>query len=184
MALTGSIWLKYFVMKDILLLPACESVGKRLHSQTGVPHRILVVEDNSDIRHINAEALRRSGYRVDTAEDVEAGWEALYPVTNSPDHYRLLITDHNMPCLSGLDLISRLRNVRMDLPVIIATWFITEDDLLKQPWLGTATVLMKPYRIDELLDAASDVLHASSVERDPLMQSPNKINHYCPVLNR
>jgi len=54
----------------------------------------------SCLRHINAGMLEEAGYKVDTAEDGQAAWEAL-----CRNHYDLLITDNFMPRLSGLDLI-------------------------------------------------------------------------------
>src|ERR1017187_5344654 len=70
-------------------------------SHEGRPtHRILVVDDEPDIRRLNAEVLKSSGYEVDTAEDGKAGWQALQAVSHAPDSYDLLITDHNMPGLS------------------------------------------------------------------------------------
>ena len=60
-------------------------------------------------------------YQVDTAADGEEGWKALHAVSHAPDSYDLLITDHDMPGLSGLDLVKRLRAVHIALPVILAT---------------------------------------------------------------
>ena len=76
--------------------------------------RILVVDDANYIRQLMASFLTRFGYQVDTAEDGVAGWKAL-----QANHYDLLLTDNNMPRLSGIDLIKRLRFARMNLPVIL-----------------------------------------------------------------
>jgi DNA-binding response OmpR family regulator len=148
-------------MKDNFSLSAGESASKRLHPETNLPYRVLVVEDNIDIRRINAEVLQRAGYCVDTAEDGEAGWKALHAVTNTPECYHLLITDCNMPRLSGLDLIKRLRAAHIELPVIMATATLPEDEFLSQTRLKPDALLLKPYTISELLDAASEVLHAT-----------------------
>src|SRR6266498_4950023 len=65
-------------------------------------HRILVVEDQPALRSLSAQVLVRSGYEVDVAEDGMAGWEAL-----RAESYDLLITDNQMPRLSGLELVDR-----------------------------------------------------------------------------
>ena len=66
--------------------------------------RILVVEDDGAIRQSNAQVLVRSGYQVDTAEDGAAGWKALHG-----KEFDLMITDHDMPRLTGLELVKKVR---------------------------------------------------------------------------
>ena len=100
---------------------AGEPASAPVQLQTRPPRRILVVEDEPDIRSLNAEVLKNSGYEVDTAEDGKAGWEALHATRPAPESYALLITDHDMPGLSGLALIKKVRAARMALPVILAT---------------------------------------------------------------
>jgi two-component system sensor histidine kinase and response regulator WspE len=80
------------------------------------PQRILLVEDDAAVRRINARVLARSGYQVATAEDGDAGWEALHA-----NHFDLLITDHSMPRLSGLQLVKKVRSARLALPVILVS---------------------------------------------------------------
>ena len=54
--------------------------------------RILVADDDADVRQVSAEVLRRFGYRTETAADGAAAWEAL-----EAKSYDLLITDNNLP---------------------------------------------------------------------------------------
>jgi len=133
--------------------------GAPLQCQTDPPRRILVVEDEPDIRRINAEVLMRSGYKVDTAEDGHLGWKA---VSVAPESYALLITDHNMPGLTGLALVKKLRDARMTLPVILATGAFPDGDLfIRYPWLQPAATLPKPYTMEELLGTVKRFLHAT-----------------------
>src|SRR6266516_2928525 len=83
------------------------------HWQAIPSHRLLVVEDDPTMRNLGAQVLVRAGYQVDAAEDGAAGWEAL-----RAERYDLLITDHRMPRLSGLELVKKLRSARMTLPVV------------------------------------------------------------------
>src|ERR1043165_2093734 len=85
---------------------------------------ILVVDDEPGIQLLLSSVLRRSGYQVDTAEDGAAGWEALQAT-----HYDLLITDNNMPKMSGVELVKMLRAARMTLPVVIASGSIPTEAL-------------------------------------------------------
>lgn len=65
--------------------------------------RILLVDDDASIRHLNTKMLIRAGYEVDDAADGEAGWEAL-----QAKRYDLLITDNFMPKVTGIDFASFL----------------------------------------------------------------------------
>ena len=123
--------------------------------------RLLVVEDDADIREIFSEALMLSGYRVDTAEDGEAGWNALHAV--SGDRYDLLITDNSMPKLSGVELVKKLRAERMFLPVILASGSTPMDTASLQ----LAASLRKPFLPDELVQAVQEVLQRTRAANDP-----------------
>jgi DNA-binding response OmpR family regulator len=148
-------------MKIKNVVPTEKADSASTQSQTNLALRILVVDDDSDIRLLNAEVLKRSGYEVDTAEDGEAGWKALHAVSYAPDSYDLLITDNDMPGLSGLDLVKKLRAARMELPVIMATGTLPPQELARNPWLQPAATLLKPYTIEELLGTVREVLRVN-----------------------
>jgi two-component system OmpR family response regulator len=137
--------------------------------------RILVVDDDRDICQLSAVVLTSSGYQVDTAEDGEAGWKALHAVCHDPDSYHLLITDHDMPRLSGLDLVKKLRSARMALPVILSSGNLPTEELQRNAWLEVAATLQKPFSIDQLVETVQVVLRAAESEAGsrlalPLMQ--------------
>ena len=76
------------------------SASAALQCRTNPPQRILVVEDDAQIRRLNTEVLMESGFQVDAAEDGVAAWQAL-----NTSRYDLMITDNNMPIVTGLELI-------------------------------------------------------------------------------
>lgn len=132
------------------------------------PHRILVVDDDSDIRQLSTEALAGSGYHVDAAEDGAAGWEAL-----KANSYDLVITDHNMPKLTGIDLIKKLHSARMSVPVILSSGVISGEALELQ----LAATLPKPFTLDQLLGTVRQVLRAIASEgerMDPSLVRQNR----------
>jgi two-component system sensor histidine kinase and response regulator WspE len=116
-----------------------------------------MVEDDLLIRHINAQVLIRSGYQVDGAGDGVAGWEALHA-----GHFDLLITDHEMPRLSGLELVKKARSARMTLPVILATGTLPEEEIERHPWLQLAATLLKPFSPQQLLETVQEVLRPAA----------------------
>jgi len=144
-----------------------------LEQQAKPLHRILVVDNDRVIRRINSVALHRAGYHVDTAEDGLAGWEALHAVRHAPENYDLLITDHDMPGLTGLALVKKLRAAQMVLPIIMATGKLPMEDLINRySWLHPAVTLIKPYSIKALLGTVETVLHTTDAARKLTMPSP------------
>jgi DNA-binding response OmpR family regulator len=103
-------------MKDNKISQTGELSSAPLQFQTNPPHRILMVEDDLCISQPNTEVLTRFGYEVAAANDGAAAWAAL-----DDDSYDLMITDNNMPKLTGVELLRKLRAARMELPVIMAT---------------------------------------------------------------
>jgi len=141
--------------------------GAEPRSQTSRPHRILVVDDDPTVRELSSAILVRSGYRVDAAEDGAAGWTAL-----QSGKYDLLITDNNMPKVTGIELVRNLRSACMALPVILASGQIPDEDLIKEPALQVAATLPKPFTGDQLLGTVDKVLQATDSSHAPLVSPP------------
>jgi len=120
------------------------------------PYRILVVDDNQDIRQLNSEVLMDSGYEVDTAEDGAVAWDAL-----QLNPYDLLVTDNEMPNMSGIDLLDKLHAARKAVPVIMVSGTLPMEELSQHPWLQIEAMLLKPYTIAELLGTVEAVLSAA-----------------------
>ncbi len=153
---------------------AGKACGTLLQYSANSIRRILVVEDEPDLRRLNAEVLESSGYQVDTAEDGKAGWKVLHAARHVPESYALLITDHDMPGLSGLALVKKARVARMALPVIMATGTLpTEDLFTRYPWLQPAAALVKPYSIEQLLGTVEQVLRATASPGGEIAPPPN-----------
>ena len=121
------------------------------------PRRILVVEDESDLRQLNAEVLMDSGYQVDMAEDGAVGWAAV-----QQNRYDLLVTDQFMPKLSGVELLKKIHTARLPLPVIMVTHILPTWEFSLHPHLQAATMLRKPYTIGKLLGMVKNVLYATA----------------------
>jgi two-component system, chemotaxis family, chemotaxis protein CheY len=128
--------------------------------------RILVVDGDTDLRLMYAFVLARPGYDVDVAEDGAVGWQAL-----RAHHYHLLITEHEMPILTGIELIKLLRAARMDLPVVMAAGRMPSYELARNPGLQLAATLLKPFATDELLDTVKRALREKNhpLEHDRML---------------
>lgn len=140
-------------MKDDQILSECEPGNAPLRPKTSPHRRILVVDDDEDIRQLNTEVLARCGYEVDAAQDGSAAWDTIQ--LNS---YDLMITDNNMPNVSGIELLKKLHAAHMMLPVIMATGTLPKTEFTIHPWLQPAATLLKPYTVEDLLGTVRKVL--------------------------
>jgi DNA-binding response OmpR family regulator len=129
------------------------SADESLQCETYSPARILIVDDDRSLCEFNAEGLRRHGYEVGIASDGKVGWEEL-----QANRYNLLITENDLPRLTGVGLVKKLRSASMSLPVIIAVEILPSWKSAEYPWLLKATKLFKPYDFEDLLGSVKSVL--------------------------
>jgi two-component system, NtrC family, response regulator AtoC len=108
--------------------------------------KLLVVDDESNLRLVVQKELARQGHDVETASDGEAAWEILEHAD-----FDVLLCDINMPRLDGIGLLRRLREKSENPPeVIMLTGQGTVETAIEAMKLGAYDYLTKPYRITEL----------------------------------
>lgn len=144
-------------MNDEQVEFASDSPSEPLQFHASPPLRILVVEDDLTILHLNAHILQNSGYLVDSAGDGAAAWKSL-----NQESYDLLITDNQMPKVTGVELLKKLQAARIVLPIIMATGICPEEEFARQPELQPATILLKPYTGAQLLRTVKKVLREAN----------------------
>jgi DNA-binding response OmpR family regulator len=132
------------------------SAKEALQCRTNPPQRILVVEDEPDIRQLETEVLRESGYDVDTAEN---GLAALHSLNT--DHYDLLIVEEEMSMVTGLELVKELRSEDMMVPVILVVGTMPIKAPTRNQWPHIQAILLKPYTIAELFKTVKEVLRVA-----------------------
>jgi len=140
-------------MNSILENPHKETTAPPNGVEANCSPRIMVVEDDVLIRSVSTKALAREGYQVDFAENGVRAWKALHL-----NRYDLLITDNNMPKMTGLQLVRKLRAAGIELPVVLASGSQLEDAVLKDAMLNFAAVIPKPFTLDELIATVKKVL--------------------------
>ncbi len=121
--------------------------------------KILVVDDEIHIVQVIAIKLRNNGFEVLTAEN---GAQALeIAKTHKPD---LVITDYQMPVMTGVELIENLRQIEdtAKTPVIMLTARGFAIDQERKNELNIATFLSKPFSPREVLQCVEDVLQQVS----------------------
>ena len=139
-----------------VFLPAAASVKREEHGEPsalprGHGERILFVDDEKPIVRVGELILRRLGYEVDGENQVS---EALARLERDPQAFQLVIADQTMPGMTGLEFAGRIRNLRPDLPVVLATGH--SDDLTPErvKAAGVREILAKPYAADILAGLA------------------------------
>lgn len=119
---------------------------------SGGGERILVAEDDRDIRDIIEFKLGTAGYTMDLAGDGLAAWEAFQATT--PD---LAVLDIMMPGLSGIDVLRRIRESSApDVPVLLLSAKGRNADLAVD--VGATDYMAKPFSPRELLDRVNGIL--------------------------
>jgi DNA-binding NtrC family response regulator len=130
-------------------------------ARTKVLRRILVVDKSSDLRLLYADALSSPACRVDVAEHGASAWAAL-----QLHRYHLLITENELPNLTGNELLKKLRAARMDLPVVIVVESLPAREPLRRPLLPCAATLLKPFVLDALLDTVNNLIQLDGLQAD------------------
>jgi DNA-binding response OmpR family regulator len=145
--------------KDEGTFSIADSVKPAGQNKINPPQRILVADDDEHIRLINTGILSSAGYEVEAVSDGGAAWKAL-----QQKRYDLLLTDNNMPKMSGLVLIENLQAAGIRLPVIMVTGVPPPAKLSQN--LQIEAMLLKPYKAEELLAKVRNVLYAMADDED------------------
>jgi CheY-like chemotaxis protein len=130
--------------------------GVAMHSEDRLP-RVVIAEDDEDMRDVLCELV--SGLGVEVASASSGGDLIVLLTDDSP--VDLLITDVRMPWMTGFQVAVSARNSGLGIPIIIVTAF--PDDALRAQVdrLGSAVLLAKPFRPEELLSLVRARLPAS-----------------------
>lgn len=107
----------------------------------GRPLHILYAEDLQQLRMFMSEMLGREGHEVETADDGAAALEQLAPKLGAID---VLITDHHMPRLNGLDLVRAVRQLPFAGKIVVFSSEISEAVHDQYRQLGVDLILPKP----------------------------------------
>ena len=117
--------------------------------------RLLLVDDEADIVEMMHSLLEKLGYRVDATT---SSADALDRFRKNPEAFDMVISNHTMPQMTGMELIRKLRLSRPDIPVILCTGFDEEIVEGHTAQLGIDALVVKPVRIAEMAGKIRDVL--------------------------
>jgi len=116
--------------------------------------RILTVEDEPAVTHMLALLLGGPGAKITNACD---GWMALMKIGAAAEPFDVIITDHRMPRMNGLDLVRRLRVRQFTGKIIVLSAYLTKENIQAYEELEVDMMLAKPFDVGEL-QLAMDLL--------------------------
>ena len=143
----------------VLTFPRYEKPAASAHSKRGATGsygraRVLVVDDEQNIREILAEILMNGDHEVVTAAD---GAEALHRLREN-DSFDLVFTDLGLPGMNGYEVASEIKKIRPNLPVGLVTGWGATLDSEKARAHGVDLVISKPFRFEQVLSLVDEAL--------------------------
>jgi DNA-binding response OmpR family regulator len=111
---------------------------------------ILLIDDDRHLLNFLEQPLSRNGHSVTEARNGQQGWETYL---NQPSAFDVIVTDIEMPVLTVVELLKRLREKNHGIPVIIMTGHQDIQFSIDGLRLGAFDFLLKPFKARELLDS-------------------------------
>ena len=115
--------------------------------------RILIIEDDAEMRSLLEDFLEDEGYETDSAS---SGSEAFRKLAEGI--FDLVITDIRMPGLTGLDILSAVKRFQLEMPVIVITAFGGEETYRRSIARGADGYLEKPIHFNKLRSLIHDLI--------------------------
>jgi DNA-binding NtrC family response regulator len=122
---------------------------------------ILLVDDDASLRRVLAHHLTEAGYRVLAAADGKAGLEMF-----TEEQVEMVITDIQMPGMSGLDMLRRVRVMNPDTVVLVITAYGSIETAVEAMKLGAHDYITKPFNREELLLTVAKGLEYTALVRE------------------
>jgi CheY-like chemotaxis protein len=123
---------------------------------------ILFVDDDAQICDSQKKAIELLGHTVTAIQDSRAAEEVF---SKNPGQFDVVILDLNMPQLNGFELAERIVKIRADIPIILTTGFADLIDPQKIEELGFYSLILKPYKIDDISSLIADILRPDREKR-------------------
>ncbi len=131
--------------------------------------KLLLIDDDADARDVVSATLMNRGFEVVCAK---TGGEALDRLERERELIDVVMSDLNMPGMSGLELCRRVKHGWPDLPVILVTAFRSDQTAVTATQAGAYAVVSKPLRLPELLLTLTRALAQRTPESESATPQP------------
>jgi DNA-binding response OmpR family regulator len=135
--------------------------------------KILVVEDNKNMRKLMTTYLKKNNYETLEAEDGEKALEIM-----DNNHVDLIISDIMMPNMDGYELTKELRNANYMIPILLVTAKDTIDDKREGFLLGVDDYMVKPVDMDEMVLRVGVLLRRANIVNQRKLKIKNIVLSY------
>lgn len=156
---TGSVFTLYFPAADVATLhgtPVSVDLSQA-SAVLGQGKRVMYVDDDEALVFLVERVLKRKGFSVSTFTDPRLAVAALRA---HPLDFDLLVTDYNMPGYSGIELLRETRLIRPDLPMALASGYVTAEIEQSALSAGARALIHKPNDVDELCETVQRLLQS------------------------
>ncbi|WP_296528762.1 PAS domain-containing sensor histidine kinase [Rhodoferax sp.] len=156
----GSVFTLYFPAADIASLHSTAAAAdlSQVPAVHGRGKRVMYVDDDEALVFLVERVLKRKGFSVSTFTDPRLAAAALRA---HPLDFDLLVTDYNMPGYSGIELLRQSRQIRPDLPVALASGYVTPEIEQSALSVGARALIHKPNDVDELCETVQRLLQGA-----------------------
>ena len=124
-----------------------EKLALSVKPKAPVHLKILIIDDEPLVRSLLKQVLEKSGHSVAEAGNGQEGIRSF-----RENNFDLVITDHGMPVMNGLDAAFRIKKQKPETPVLLITGWQAETDATFQKPSGIDEVITKPFDLENLLD--------------------------------
>ncbi|HYI77301.1 MAG TPA: response regulator transcription factor [Chryseolinea sp.] len=134
--------------------------------------KILVIEDEAEMREVIVKSLEQEKFLVETATDFSAGYDKIMTYD-----YDCILLDITLPGGNGMSLLEELKKMKKQESVIIVSAKNSVDDKVKGLDLGADDYLAKPFHLAELTARVKSVIRRKSIEGQKIIELNNlKLN--------
>jgi two-component system, cell cycle sensor histidine kinase and response regulator CckA len=154
----GSEFTLYFPVAEEEV-PPVPAEPVRLQTVMGFGRHVMYVDDDRALAFLVERVLSRRGFKVSVYTEPQAALDAL---REQPQDFDLLVTDYNMPGYSGVDLLKEARIIRPQLPMALASGYITPEIEASATAAGALALIHKPNDVSELCDTVQRLIQGEA----------------------
>jgi len=133
---------------------------------------ILLAEDERSVAFSISFALKADGHRIEIVAD---GEQAFADLTAKPEAFDILITDHSMPRMNGVELVRRLRDTAFRGKIVVLSAHLSAETRAAYVALGVDLMIPKPFDVHQLRAAIREIGSGEGPEQEPAPLQPEQV---------
>ena len=123
--------------------------------------RILIADDEQTLTQSMAFTLKCNGYDTEIVENGFDAYDRIIQAKSNNNSYDLIITDLNMPIISGFELISKIREIKIKTPILVISGFLNSDAIKELERIGSKIFLDKPFTKKAFLNSITKTINSN-----------------------